>query len=60
MKVLFGSWEIKTEPEELFGEKFYVCKDTSNPSTIELVFVEGNKLDGDEELVEFIKKEILK
>ena len=54
-----GFWEVKTEPEELFGKKYYVCKHKNNPTKVELVFVKGSELEGDKELVKFIKKEIL-
>lgn len=43
----------------MFGKKYYVCKHSCNPTKLELVFVKGDKLEGEnKELVEFIKKEI--
>lgn len=59
MRVEFGFWNIQTEPEVMFGKKYYVCKHKCNPSKVELVFVKGDKLEGEKELVEFIEKEIL-
>jgi hypothetical protein len=54
-----GFWIIETEPEVMFGKKYYVCKHRCNPSKVELVFVKGDKLEGKKELVEFIKEEII-
>jgi hypothetical protein len=59
MMVNFGFWNIQTEPEVMFGKKYYVCKHKCNPSKVELIFVKGDKLEGKKELVEFIEKEIL-
>ena len=59
MTVEFGFWNIQTEPEVMFGKKYYVCKHKNNPTKVELVFVKGKELQGKKELVEFIKKEIL-
>ena len=54
-----GSWKVQTEPEVMFGHKYYVCSHKCNPTKLELVFVKGDKLEGKKELVEFIEKEIL-
>lgn len=59
MIVEFGFWNIQTEPEEMFGKKYYVCKHKNNPTKVELVFIKNKKLEGKKELVEFIEKEIL-
>jgi hypothetical protein len=59
MIVKAGFWDVQTEPEVMFGKKYYVCKHKNNPSKVELVFVKGDKLEGKKELVEFIVKEIL-
>jgi hypothetical protein len=60
MIVGVGFWDVQTEPEVMFGKKYYVCKHKNNPSKVELVFVKGDKLEGDnKELVKFIEKEIL-
>ena len=59
MIVEFGFWNIQTEPEVMFGKKYYVCKHKYNPTKVELVFVKKDKLEGKKELVEFIEKEIL-
>jgi hypothetical protein len=60
MIVRAGFWDVQTEPEVMFGKKYYVCKHKNNPSKVELVFVKGDKLEGDnKELVKFIEKEIL-
>lgn len=54
-----GYWEVQTEPEEMFGKKYYVCKHKNNPTKVELVFIKGKEIEGKKELVEFIKKEII-
>lgn len=54
-----GYWEVQTEPEEMFGKKYYVCKHRFNPTKVELVFIKGKQLEGKKELVEFIQKEKL-
>lgn len=59
MTVEFGFWNIQTEPEVMFGKKYYVCKHKNNPTKVELVFIKNRKLEGKKELVEFIEKEIL-
>lgn len=59
MIVEFGFWNIQTEPEVMFGKKYYVCRHKNNPTKVELVFIKNKKLEGEKELVEFIKKEIL-
>jgi hypothetical protein len=59
MIVRAGFWDVQTEPEVMFGKKYYVCKHMNNPSKVELVFVKSDKLEGKKELVKFIEKEIL-
>ena len=60
MTVEFGFWNIQTEPEVMFGKKYYVCKHKNNPTKVELVFIKNRKLEGEnKELVKFIEKEIL-
>lgn len=59
MIVNFGFWNIQTEPEVMFGKKYFICSHKNNPAKLELVFVKGDKLEGKKELVEFIEKEIL-
>ncbi|BAK73722.1 hypothetical protein [Arcobacter sp. L] len=59
MIVEFGFWNIQTEPEVMFGKKYYVCRHKNNPTKVELVFIKNKKLEGEKELVEFIEKEIL-
>lgn len=59
MIVNFGFWNIQTEPEVMFGKKYFICSHKCNPTKVELVFVKGDKLEGKKELVEFIEKEIL-
>lgn len=54
-----GYWKVQTEPEIMFGHKYYVCSHKCNPTKLELVFVKGDKLEGRKDLVEFIEKEIL-
>lgn len=54
-----GFWKVQTEPEVMFGKKYYVCSHKCNPTKLELVFVKGDKLEGRKDLVEFIEKEIL-
>ncbi len=54
-----GFWKVQTDPEVMFGKKYYVCSHKCNPTKLELVFVKGDKLEGKKELVEFIEKEIL-
>lgn len=59
MIVNCGFWNIQTEPEVMFGKKYYVCSHVNNPTKVELVFVKGDKLEGEnKELVKFIEKEI--
>lgn len=54
-----GFWNIQTEPEVMSGKKYYVCSHVNNPTKVELVFVKGDKLEGEnKELVKFIEKEI--
>ena len=55
----FGFWKVQTEPEVMFGHKYYVCSHKCNPTKLELVYIKGDKLEGKKELVEFIKKQIL-
>lgn len=52
-------WNIQTEPEVMFGHKYFICSHKNNPTKVELVFIKGDKLEGKKELVEFIEKEIL-
>ena len=59
MIVEFGFWNIQTEPEVMFGKKYFICSHKNNPSKLELVFIKSDKLEGDKELVKFIEKEIL-
>lgn len=60
MIVNCGFWNIQTEPEVMFGKKYYVCSHVNNPTKVELVFVKSDKLEGEnKELVKFIEKEIL-
>ena len=59
MIVNFGFWNIQTDPEVMFGKKYFICSHKCNPTKVELVFVKGDKLEGKKELVEFIEKEIL-
>lgn len=59
MFLICGYWKVQTEPEVVFGKKYYVCSHKCNPTKLELVFVKGDKLEGKKELVEFIEKEIL-
>lgn len=59
MIVDFGFWNIQTEPEVMFGKKYFICSHKCNPTKVELVFVKGDKLEGKKELVEFIEKKIL-
>lgn len=59
MIVKFGFWNIQTEPEVMFGKKFYTCIHKNNVRNVQLVFVKGDKLEGEnKELVKFIEKEI--
>lgn len=60
MIVEFGFWNIQTEPEVMFGKKYFICSHKNNPTKLELVFIKGDKLEGEnKELVKFIEKEIL-
>ncbi len=60
MFLICGYWKVQTEPEVMFGKKFYTCSHVNNPTKVELVFVKGDKLEGEnKELVKFIEKEIL-
>ncbi|MBP7770257.1 MAG: hypothetical protein KA055_03955 [Aliarcobacter sp.] len=55
----FGFWKVQTEPEQMFGKKYYVCSHKNNPTKLELIFMKGDKLEGEnKELVKFIEKEI--
>ena len=60
MFVKCGFWEVQTEPEVMFGKKYFICSHKNNPTKLELVFIKGDKLEGDKELVKIIKKDFFK